>query len=133
LTLLKLLITHRGEAVHREHVIEYLWSDADERRGRERLKVTTYFLRQQMRSAGICGDVITIAGATYALRSDAVWLDCEAFEGLFNEGRLLKQRGQPKEALLCFEKAERMRATICPRTVCRLVRRRTRTASRNLF
>ncbi len=106
LTLLKLLITHRGEAVHREHVIECLWSDADERRGRERLKVTTYFLRQQMRAAGVRGDVITVAGATYALRRDAVWLDCEAFESLFNEGRLLKQRGQPKEALLCFEKAE---------------------------
>ncbi|MBI4273337.1 MAG: PAS domain-containing protein [Rhizobiales bacterium] len=108
LTLLKLLVTHRGEAVHREHVIECLWSDADERRGRERLKVTTYFLRQQMRAAGVGDDVVTVADATYALRRAAVWLDCEVFESLFNEGRLLKQRGRPKDALLCFEKAERI-------------------------
>ncbi len=108
LTLLKLLVTHRGEAVHREHVIECLWPDADERRGRERLKVTTYFLRQQMRAAGVSGDVVTVGDATYALRRDAVWLDCEVFESLFNEGRLIERRGRPKDALLCFEKAERV-------------------------
>jgi DNA-binding SARP family transcriptional activator len=108
LTLLKFLITHRGEAVHREHLIECLWPDADERRGRERLKVITCFLRQQMRAAGFDGDVITIANAAYALRREAVWLDCEAFESLFNEGRRLKQQGRSKDALLCFEKAERV-------------------------
>lgn len=108
LTLLKLLVTHRGEAVHREHVIECLWPDANERRGRERLKVTTYFLRQQMRAAGIRGDIVTVENATYALRRDAVWLDCEVFESLFNEGRLLERHGRLKEALVCFEKAERV-------------------------
>ena len=108
LTLLKVLITHRGEAVHREHVIECLWPDADERRGRERLKVTTYFLREQLRAAGMGGDIVTVAGSTYALKPGAIWLDCEALEGLFNEGRWLEQRGRPKDALLCFEKAERI-------------------------
>ena len=108
LTLLKLLVTHRGEAVHRERVIECLWPDADERRGRERLKVTTYYLRQQMRTAGVRGDVVTVADATFALKRDAVWLDCEVFESLFNEGRLLEQRGRPKDAIVCFEKAERL-------------------------
>lgn len=108
LTLLKLLVTQRGKAVHREHVIECLWPDADERRGRERLKVTTYFLRQQMRAAGLNGDVVTFANATLSLRRDAVWLDCDAFEGFFHEGRILKRRGQAKDALACFEKAERL-------------------------
>lgn len=108
LTLLKILIAHRHEALHREHVIECMWSDADERRGRERLKVTTHFLRQQMRSAGLGNDIVAVANATYALRCNTVWLDCEVFENLFKEGKLLELRGQPKEALLCFERAERL-------------------------
>jgi DNA-binding SARP family transcriptional activator len=107
-TLLKFLITHRGKAVHREQLIACLWPDADERRGCERLKVTTSFLRQQMRAAGMGDDVVTVAGATYALKHDAVWLDCDAFERFFNEGRLLEQRGLLKAALVCFEKAERL-------------------------
>ena len=108
LTLLKLLITHRGEAVHREHVIECLWPNADERRACKRLNVTTYFLRQQMRATGVGDDIVTVSDATYALRRDVVWLDCEVFERFFNEGELLGQRGRSKDALLCFEKAERM-------------------------
>lgn len=53
-------------------------------------------------------DVVTVANATYALRRDAVWLDCEVFESLFNEGELLEQRGRAKDALVCFQKAERV-------------------------
>ncbi len=108
LTLLKLLVTNRGETMHREHVIECLWPDANERRGRERLKVTTCFLRQQLRAAGVPGDAIAVANETYALRRDAVWLDCEQFENFFREGWLLEQRGRLKEALVCFEKAASM-------------------------
>lgn len=106
LTLLKLLVTHRGESMHREQVIECLWPDANERRGRERLKVTSCFLRQQLRAAGVRGDVIAVGNATYALQRDAVWLDCEQFENLFREGWLLEQRGRLMEAIACFEKAE---------------------------
>ncbi len=108
LSLLKLLITRRGEAVHREHVIDFLWPDANEHRGRERLKVTTHFLRQQLRAAGARGDVVTVENAAYALQHDGIWLDCEAFQGLVNEGGVLIQRGQLKDALACFEKAERL-------------------------
>lgn len=108
LTLLKLLITHRGEMVHREHVIECLWPDANEVRGRERLKVTTYFLRQQLHAIGLSDNVIAVGNAAFSLRRDAVWLDCEAFETFFNEGRLLVHRGQIEAALVYFEKAERI-------------------------
>ncbi len=108
LTLLKVLVTCRGKAVRREHLIECLWPDADERRGRERLKVTTYFLREQFRSAGLSGRAVKVTAAGYALSRDAIWLDCEAFEGLFEEGRLLQQQGRAKEALACFAEAERL-------------------------
>ncbi len=108
LTLLKLLVTHRSTAIHREYVIECLWPDVEEHRGRERLKVTTYFLRQQLRAAGLQKEIIIVANETYALRRDGVWVDCEVFEDLFHEARLLEQRGRTKDALACLEKAARM-------------------------
>lgn len=108
LTLLKVLVTCRGEAVRREYLIECLWPDADERRGRERLKVTTYFLREQLRSAGLSRNAVRITGTGYVLDRNAIWLDCEAFEGCFEKGRLLQQQGRAREALACFEQADRL-------------------------
>lgn len=108
LTLLKILVTARREALHREHLVACLWPDADERRGRERLKVTTYFLREQLRAAGIDGNIISVVESTYALNCESIWLDCEWFDKLYDEGRRQAKRGQRKEALACFEKAAQL-------------------------
>jgi DNA-binding SARP family transcriptional activator len=108
LTLLKILVTNRREALHREVLIAHLWPDADERRGRQRLKVTTYFLREQLRAAGLSGDIVEIAGAVCTLRSQSIWLDCEAFERFYEEGRRLAQRGRRAESLISFESAARL-------------------------
>ena len=108
LTLLKILVTSRQEVLHREHLIAHLWPDADEQRGRERLKVTTHFLRKELRVAGVNGDIFSIAGSAYALKRDAVWLDCEAFDKFYDIGRRLVQRGQRKNALASFQKAAQL-------------------------
>ncbi len=108
LTLLKILVTNRREALHRESLIALLWPDADERRGRERLKVTTYFLREQLRNAGLRDEIVDVDGPVYALRCPSIWLDCEAFERFYEEGRRLAQRGRPVEALVSFESAARL-------------------------
>jgi PAS domain-containing protein len=49
-----------------------------------------------------------VAAAGYALNRDAIWLDCEAFEGLIEEGQRHQQQGRAKDALACFEEAERL-------------------------
>lgn len=108
LTLLKILVTSRRGAVHREHLIACLWPNADERRGRQRLKVVTYFLREQLRAAGIADDIVSVADSTYALNCERIWLDCEWFEKLFEEGRRLARRARRQEALACFEKAAQL-------------------------
>ena len=105
LTLLKILVNHCGEAVQREHLIECLWPTADPRRGRERLKVATYFLRKQLRAAGAAAEIVAVRGAICALKRDAIWIDSKAFEESFNEGRVFDQRGSSREALRCFEQA----------------------------
>jgi len=108
LTLLKILVTGRREAIHREHLVACLWPDADERRGRERLKVVTHFLRERLRGAGISGDIVTVVGSTYVLNHESIWLDCEWFDKLYDEGRHLARSGRHQEALVCFEKAEQL-------------------------
>lgn len=108
LTLLKVLIGHHGETVHRDRLIECLWPDADERRGCERLKVTMHFLREQLRAAGMGTDIVNVTGAGYTLKPEALWLDCEAFKSFFKDGRLLEERGRSQDALAQFEKAERL-------------------------
>lgn len=108
LTLLKYLVTHLGRSVHRDLLIECLWPDVDESQGRERLKVTVYFLRKQLRSAGVREGIVTRVGPAYVLRREAVWVDSEAFEALVAEGSALERRQRPDDALRCFEEAQNL-------------------------
>jgi DNA-binding SARP family transcriptional activator len=107
-SLLKFLVAHLGRAVHREVLSECLWPEADERSGRERLKVTVYALRRQLRAAGMSGDIVETAGEAYVLRREAVWVDAEVFERCVNEGSAEQRRGQWEEALHCYREAQRL-------------------------
>jgi DNA-binding SARP family transcriptional activator len=104
-TLVKFLAAHLGRPVHRERILDCLWPDVDEERGWGRLKVTMYYLRTQLRAAGIGEDVIRTVGSAYLLRRDAVWVDAEHFEKLAGEGRALQSKGRCDEALRCFDEA----------------------------
>jgi DNA-binding SARP family transcriptional activator len=106
LTLLKFLVTHLGHAIHREVLIEQLWPEVDEGHGRERLKVTVYFLRQQLRAAGIEEEVVETVGKAYALRRDAVRVDADIFEKLVADGIALQRQQRWDEALHCYEEAQ---------------------------
>ncbi len=105
LTLLKYLTHHAGRAVHRERMIELLWPDSDEAQGRERLKVTIYYLRHQLRNAGLANEIIETAGPAYILKRDKVWIDCDAFENLYKEGERQVRAGRRDKAIRCFEEA----------------------------
>lgn len=106
LLLLKYLITQRGRAVHRERLIECLWPGVREPQGRERLKVTVYFLRRQLREAGVEYELIETAEESYRLRPEAFWLDVEIFEGRVRQGEVLEARGKAEEALRHYQDAE---------------------------
>jgi PAS domain S-box-containing protein len=107
-TLLKFLVAHLGRAVHREVLSDCLWPEADERSGRERLKVTVYALRRQLRAAGMSGDAVETVGDAYVLRREAVWVDAEVFERCVNEGSAEQRQGRWEEALHCYRKAQRL-------------------------
>ena len=105
-TLLKFLVAHLGRAVHREVLSDCLWPEADERSGRERLKVTVYALRRELRAAGMSGDIVETAGEAYLLRREAVWVDTEVFERSVNEGSAAQRQGQWEEALHRYREAQ---------------------------
>lgn len=104
-TLLKYLVTHLGHAVHREVLIDILWPGVDQSQGWERLKVTVYFLRRQLRAAGMDEDVVETAGKAYVLRREAIWVDADNFESLVAEGCAQQRQQHWDEALRCYEEA----------------------------
>ncbi len=106
LILLKYLLSLRGQAVHRERLMEYLWPEATNAQGRERLKVTVYFLRQALRRAGIDKEIIVTSDQSYLLKREQIWVDADAYEAQVNQGRLLEQQGDSKAAILSYEQAQ---------------------------
>jgi PAS domain S-box-containing protein len=102
LTLLKFLVTHRGAAVRRERLIEHLWPEVDEVRGRNRLKVTMSFLRQGLATTGTHHDFILTVGDSYVLRRESIWVDADVFERLVMEGAALERGRRWDEALRCY-------------------------------
>jgi DNA-binding SARP family transcriptional activator len=108
LTLLKILVAHLGRAIPREVLIDILWPEADERTGWGRLKVTVYFLRRQLRAAGIDGAAVQTIGKAYMLRREAVWIDAQAYEACIAEGAACRDRQSWNSALDCFRLAQRL-------------------------
>ena len=108
LGLLKYLVTHLGRAIHRERLIELLWPEADESRGWERLKVTMYFLRHQLRAAGLRQNVVETAGMAYVLKHEAVWVDAVAFDTLVTKGRAQQHQQRWAEAIDCYQQAQHL-------------------------
>jgi PAS domain S-box-containing protein len=107
-TLLKYLTTQLDRPVHRERLLDCLWPDVDRSRGWGRLKVTTYYLRRELRANGMSDDVVKTVGNAYLLRRDAVWLDADVFERLVTEGRALQDEAQWSDALDRYVEAQRL-------------------------
>jgi DNA-binding SARP family transcriptional activator len=103
---LKCLVSQLGRPVHRERLIEWLWPDADPKRGWERLKVTMSFLRAKLRAGGAMEDTIETIGQSYLLRRDAVSVDADVFDSLVVAGWGLLKKGNHREARTRFEEAE---------------------------
>jgi len=108
LTLLKLLLTRSGRAVHRDVLIEKLWPDADEHSGRERLKVTIYALRRSMRAAGLSGSILETVGKAYILRHEAIWMDATAFENFNAMGSTHLSQQKWEEAIISYTEAAQL-------------------------
>ncbi len=108
LFLLKLLVARVGRAVPREVLSEWLWPEADERSGRERLKVTMYALRHELRAAGLNEEIIETLDGAYLLRREAVWVDVEAFNRCVADGSDQQRQEQWEDAIHSYVDAQRL-------------------------
>ena len=108
ITLLKYLVNQLDRPVHRERLIDCLWPDVDEKQGWGRLKVTMYYLRQQLRDNGVRDEVVKTIDNAYLLRRDVIWVDTDVFERFVTEGQALQQQGQWRDALSRYNEARHL-------------------------
>ena len=100
LSLLALLLVHRGTVVHVDQAVDELWDGAGPEHARKAVQV----LASRLRSA--LGDgVVHSEGGGYALRPAAGNVDAERFEALFARGRAEVSRGEPAEAAATLRQA----------------------------
>lgn len=102
---IKYLAAHLGTALHRERLIDALWGDVDAEKGRERLKVTMYFLRRRLEEGGAPSDVISNHDQSYMLKREGVWVDADAFEQLAKRAALVQRDAHWDEASRCYADA----------------------------
>lgn len=103
-TVLKILAIERNHLVARDRLIEYLWPDVDEKRGRERLKVAVYSLRQLLAPA----DLVVHSDEAYGLRPGAVLLDVAVFEQRVADGLRHARQQRPDPAVASLGDALRL-------------------------
>ena len=107
-TLFKYLVAHLGRPIHREILMEFLWPDDDQNRTWSRLKVIIHSLRQELRAAGLTGDIVETTNESYVLRQEAVWVDSSVFESSVAEGKALQYQQRWSSALQRYEHARNL-------------------------
>ena len=100
LSLLALLLVHRGSIVHVDRAVDELWGGADPQHGRKAVQVLASRLR-----AALDEGVLVTEGGGYALRPPAGSLDADRFEALLGRGRAELAGGEPHEAAATLRQA----------------------------
>jgi DNA-binding SARP family transcriptional activator len=93
LSLLALLLVHRGATVHVDRALDALWERDRPRHGRKAVHVVASRLRSAL-GAG----VLRSHGCGYALEMEPGELDADRFEGLVRRGRAELAAGEPRQA-----------------------------------
>lgn len=106
-SLLAMLLQRRGQPLHRDEAIEWLWPSADPERAGKHLNVALSTLRRGLEQAAPSGgSCIQRLGATYRIRPDTLaTLDVAEFEQHATETDQHVQRGDLPAAVLAAELA----------------------------
>ena len=100
LSLLALLLVHRGEAVQLDRVVDELWGGAGPQNARNAVQVVASRLR-----AALGEELVRSEGGGYALRPLAGAVDADRFEDGLRRGRDELARGLPWEAATTLREA----------------------------
>ena len=108
-TLLRILVSHRGRPVHRDALLEALWPDVDPEAGLKRLKVVVHALRRGLepKESGSNGSsYIVTEGEGYCLPVGAhLWVDADRFQELAQRAQEAIANGLRQEAMANCEDA----------------------------
>ena len=100
LSLLALLLVHRGGVVSVDRVLDELWEGGRPTHGRKAVQVVASRLRSALGGGLVCSQ-----GGGYALRMAPGELDADRFERLVRDGRAELAAGQPWEAAATLRRA----------------------------
>jgi DNA-binding SARP family transcriptional activator len=100
LSLLALLLIHRGAFVHVDRALDELWEGARPKQGRKAVHVVASRLRSALGE-----DVLRSQGTGYALRMGAGDLDADRFEELVRDGRAELAAGAAWDAAATLRRA----------------------------
>ena len=110
-TLCKILLLHRGRTLKSEQLIEWLWPEAPERRGRNRLWQAICVLRRLLephRRQRAAFRLIQTTFEGYQLRADRVQVDVDCFLAWKELGEQLHARGEFEQAICAYQEAKRL-------------------------
>jgi DNA-binding SARP family transcriptional activator len=99
LDLLRLLALSGGEPVPVTTVIDKLWPDVDEARGRASLRTAASHLRKV-----VAADCVERRGGALVLRD--VWVDTQAYEALLSDAEAGRRSAQPARTVAVVQEAE---------------------------
>jgi DNA-binding SARP family transcriptional activator len=105
--LLRVLAVHQGRDVHRERLVDQLWSSTDLATGTRGLQVAMSSVRQVLRRAGLDGnDVVRRRGDAYRLTLPAgSRIDVLDFDRLVRAAAPHLRQGRPGEAVRSLSQA----------------------------
>ncbi|MBI4328337.1 MAG: winged helix-turn-helix domain-containing protein [Chloroflexi bacterium] len=107
--LFKMLLTRRGNAVHRETLLEALWPEMPLEHGLQSLKVLVHALRRYLEpnlDPRKPSRFIATEGECYRLLlGPHLWVDVDQFEGQIQEGHRALDEGRTAQALHSYQAA----------------------------
>lgn len=105
-TLFQYLVSHQGQSIPRDTLIEALWPDPSATAPATSLKVAVHTLRQLLTQADVELPLSILSqGSGYQLTAKGLWLDVEEFDRCCTLGRAYENSGQVEEALALYHRA----------------------------
>jgi DNA-binding SARP family transcriptional activator len=102
----KYLLLNRERPVHKEKLLEVIWSEANDTATLDRLNGAIYSLRQALRRGSSKDRIIFFENDHYRLNPELrIWVDSEEFSRRCQLARQAEQQGKPKAAVAEYEAA----------------------------
>ena len=103
----KYLVTHRGQPVPREVLMEVFWPESDQDAARNNLNVAIYGLRKALARADADYAFVLFRQGCYSFNPELrLWVDAEAFVDCVHRAQVAAQHADPEAAMATYRVAQ---------------------------